>query len=204
MKILRNQSNVVARRNQVDLRSALGFVISLERLGDYLRNFQRTPQSMVSCVDVNEVFTKSFPTGIKYLTDKKLRWHEKFFWFVALSLSITVCSYLIYDSFRKWQMAPVIVSFSEKFLNIWEIPFAAVTICPTAGVSPLNENYTNNGIFSNALNDFPDAIDSAITNVTWRNSIVKASDMFTEIATDEGICYTFNMMNFDDVFADDV
>ncbi|CRL02114.1 CLUMA_CG015356, isoform A [Clunio marinus] len=146
-----------------------------------------------------------FILGIKYLTDKKRHWSEKLFWFVALTLSILACSYLIYDTFRKWKMAPVIVSFSEKFMNIWEIPFPAVTICPIAGLYPLDEDYNpSDGLGSNPLKNFTESIEHRITNAKWRNNLTNATDLFTEIATEEGFCYTFNMMNFHDLLEDDV
>jgi acid-sensing ion channel, other len=148
------------------------------------------------------------PQGIKYLTDKKLHWGEKLFWAIALTISIMACSFLIYLSYVKWKSAPVIVSFSETFMNIWEIPFAAVTICPIAGTSPLNKNYNASAVtrFSRqpALNNFTGSVETRITSVKWRNDERNSSDMFTEIVTDEGFCWTFNMMNFHDMFYDDV
>lgn len=105
-------------------------------------------------------------------------------------------------------MAPVIVSFSEKFMNIWEIPFAAVTICPISGLMPLNDNFkeTNDTNVTRVppLNKFSGSISTRITNVTWMNNPVNSEDIFTEIATEEGFCWTFNMMNFDNLFKDTV
>jgi Pyruvate/2-oxoacid:ferredoxin oxidoreductase delta subunit len=148
------------------------------------------------------------PTGIKYLTDKKLHWSEKLFWAIALTISIIACSLLIIDSFRKWQAAPVIVSFSEKFMNIWELPFAAITICPIAGTTPLNENYNSTNIPRHskvtALKNFTGSVEKRITNTKWRNDNINSSDLFTEVVTQEGFCWTFNMMRFDDLFENDV
>lgn len=105
-------------------------------------------------------------------------------------------------------MAPVIVSFSEKFMNIWEIPFAAITICPIAGILPLNENYnlsdTGGENTEHSLKTFNGSIESRITRAKWRNNARNSSELFTEVATAEGFCYTFNMMNFDDLFEDNV
>lgn len=102
-------------------------------------------------------------------------------------------------------MAPVIVSFSERFINVWEIPFAAITICPIGGLTPLNDNYKANGNSTiKALNNFTKSVEPRITIATWRNTVMNSSDLFTEIATDEGFCYTFNMMNYKDLFRDNV
>lgn len=144
--------------------------------------------------------------GIKYLTDKKRHWSERLFWAIALMLSISACFYLIYDSFLRWQQAPVMVSFSEKFMNVWEIPFAAVTICPSGGISVLNPNYniTSNIGTEKPLRNFTGSIEKRITRAIWRKSNKHSVDLFTEIATEEGFCWTFNMLNYDDLFGKDV
>jgi acid-sensing ion channel, other len=154
------------------------------------------------------LFTK-FPfkknLGIKYLTDKQRHWTEKLFWAIALTLSIAACSYLIYDSLRRCFLSPLLLSFSPKFLNIWEIPFAAITICPIGSVNPLNENY-NLSIQSRVrpLKNFSGMTEQRITNLKFRNDLTPSSELFTEIVTQEGFCWTFNMLNFADLFREDV
>lgn len=113
------------------------------------------------------------------------------FWVIILSLAITASGFLIYESFRKWQMAPVIVSFSEKFINIWEIPFAAITICPIVGVNSISMNFTG-------------STERKIKSVLWKSDLVNATELFTEVATTEGICFAFNMMRYDDIFHRDM
>lgn len=116
---------------------------------------------------------------------------------------------MIFDTFRKWQNDPVIVSFSAKFMNIWEIPFAAITICPIAGEHPLNENYSLKAQLGSSLDVSPlkifnGSVETRITNAMWRNTDIDSTDLFTEIATEEGFCYTFNMIRFQDLFEDNV
>lgn len=86
-------------------------------------------------------------------------------------------------------------------MNIWEIPFVGITICPVGGLAPLNDSFslsTNAG--QGRLNTFTGAIESRITNVEWRKSSADAHELFTEIATEEGFCWTFNVYKFDDLF----
>jgi acid-sensing ion channel, other len=37
----------------------------------------------------------------------------------------------------------------------------------------------------------------------WRNQIVDCGELFTEIITEEGFCYTFNVLNAEDLFRKD-
>lgn len=86
-------------------------------------------------------------------------------------------------------------------MNIWEIPFVAITICPVGGLAPLNDSFdltTNSG--QGRLNNFTGSVESRITNVEWRKSSANTNELFTEIATEEGFCWTFNTYNFDDLF----
>lgn len=140
------------------------------------------------------------------MTDKKRPWPEKLFWAIAMSLSILCCTLLIIETYRKWQLSPVIISFSPKFINVWHIPFGAVTICPIAGPPPLNQNYTMNLTkpFVKPLNDFPGAVMDKIKNASWRNYPVASNFLFKEVATEEGFCYTFNMLSFNDLFKKEV
>lgn len=138
---------------------------------------------------------------MKYLSDRNRHWTEYIFWTVALISSIFFCSLLIIDAYRKWQDAPFIVNLSEKPMNIWEIPFVAITICPVGGLTPLNDSFGLAPNFAQGrLNKFTGSIESRITNVEWRKSSVNSHEFFTEIATEEGFCWTFNTYNFDDLF----
>jgi amiloride-sensitive sodium channel len=146
------------------------------------------------------LFIQSKFAGIKYLTDKQRHWSEKLFWAIALTISISACSYLIYDSMKKTMSAPLLLSFSPKPINIWEIPFCAITICPVQGNFILQTNNSTNKSSEQDLQN----IDNKITNVRWRSAKFKSSRLFSEINTQEGTCYTFNMINFDDLFANNV
>jgi hypothetical protein len=139
------------------------------------------------------------------LTDKNLPWTEKLFWAFALAFSLILCGFLINVSYIKWKSTPVIVSFSETFINVWEVPFPAVTICPLGGTYPLSRSYDSTAHDSSpALINFPGLYKTSITDMKWQSEGVDSTDAFTEIATKEGFCYTFNMLRFEDMFQKDV
>ena len=65
-------------------------------------------------------------------------------------------------------------------MNIWDIPFSAITICPTCGVNlspPIPNNFTDN-------------VNERITHVKWRHDEYYTNKLFTEIVTNEEFCYT--------------
>jgi acid-sensing ion channel, other len=146
-----------------------------------------------------------FNIGIKYLTDKRLPWSEKLFWAIALILSSIAAGYFIQNTFRQWQQTPVIVTLSENFMNVWEIPHPAFTICPIGGANPLsnvykNLNVTNKQHVNRSLNYFEDTDSMKITNTLWMSKPYNSSDLFRKIVTEEGYCYSFNSKNYYDLF----
>jgi hypothetical protein len=144
--------------------------------------------------------------GIKYLTDKRLPWTEKLFWAIALLLSGTAAGYLILNTFRQWQQTPVIVTLSENFMNVWEIPYPAVTLCPIGGADPLQQNSLSaDEPSSSAPLQYRYNIKTPrISNLTWMGEARVADEFFHEIVTEEGFCYTFNSMNYYDLFNENV
>ncbi|XP_065161255.1 pickpocket protein 28-like [Atheta coriaria] len=68
--------------------------------------------------------------GFRYLGEQKRSCLEKLWWFVTIFVSVCICTYLIVQTYHKWDRSPVIVSFATKQTPIWQIPFPAVTICP--------------------------------------------------------------------------
>jgi hypothetical protein len=63
------------------------------------------------------------------------------FWVVAFFCSLAGCIYVIHKTYDKWQATPVIVSYSEKYTRIFEIPFPAITICPENSYSLFDPDY---------------------------------------------------------------
>ena len=77
-------------------------------------------------------------------------------------------------------------------MNIWEIPFAAITICPIGGLYPIAKN--------NTFKNFTGLTEQRIRNVFWRGQKVNSTEFFTEIKTAEGFCWSFNLLNYYDMF----
>lgn len=131
--------------------------------------------------------------GIKYMTEENRPWPERVFWGIAIFLCIRFASNLSFDLYQKWDTDTDDFRFTERYMNAYEIPFGAITLCPVGGPSPLNENYKLNDSLENDISE-------NIKNVVWRGNRVFAYKYFSEVVTEEGICYTFNMMRFHDIF----
>uniref|UniRef100_A0A336L784 CSON004091 protein n=1 Tax=Culicoides sonorensis TaxID=179676 RepID=A0A336L784_CULSO len=67
--------------------------------------------------------------GIKYLSKSETVF-QKLLWSIVLFISFVLCGILIGRIYTKRCESPVIVSFNENPVPIWQIPFPAVTICP--------------------------------------------------------------------------
>lgn len=80
--------------------------------------------------------------GLRYLGEKRRHWSERIWWAVACLLSLVICGHLIQATWQKWDQFPVLVTFAEKSTHINQIPFPAVTICPSTKIKQSLFNYT--------------------------------------------------------------
>lgn len=62
-----------------------------------------------------------------FITAKKRHWSERIFWTLAVITSIALCSYLVYDTWLKWQNTPVIVI--NNLRNIKKKQIISESIC---------------------------------------------------------------------------
>lgn len=173
----------------------------------------------------------------------------RLFWSISLMTSLLTCIYVLSNTFIKWQYHPDVMSITSK-INVRNIPFPALTICPQT------KSKTHFVVFENAFRELFEGskvhgsaereskyfesllhicspqllklikleksvldVDSALVetlrNISyrlsdsmlfckWRNEITECEKLFTQILTDQGFCYTFNVLDFRDVFHDNL
>lgn len=68
--------------------------------------------------------------GMKYISNNKSRTLlQKVLWFMCIFISFSLFGYLSARINQKREESPVIVSFNEVPVPIWQIPFPAISIC---------------------------------------------------------------------------
>lgn len=138
------------------------------------------------------------------------KFYFRVFWIIAFILSLIGCVCMIYKLYNKWQATPVIVSYSERYTRIWEIPFPAITVCPASAYSLLDPHHLWSLNESGKVNVVafvsrpqPD-ISNRFPFCIWNNEQISCERIFSEIRTDVGECHTFNMLNHDELLQADV
>lgn len=191
--------------------------------------------------------------GVRYMGEKKRHWSERLWWLVVVIISVCFCSYLVNQTWLKWQNTPVIVTFSEESTPCFSIPFPTVTICTDIKIQKTkfkfgdvwhqlnNENtfrkYSNTSLveqlyalnplcdrppkqlekyikYNNMSEMFADAdekffasakrvaptLSNTLLKCSWRRRNYNCSDIFNEVLTDEGICFSFNYLNGSELY----
>lgn len=181
--------------------------------------------------------------GVRYFGERNIHWIERVFWIIVFCISLFWSSYMIYETYEKWQTSPVIVSFDERMTPIWQIPFPAITICPETKVTYENLNFTHaynaikreeadnltenelknldvmahlchshlfkeqgfhSGLQPNDMRTLLKSISLSISEITfsckWGSQLSLCEELFTEIYTEEGLCYTFNSLKFSEIY----
>lgn len=191
--------------------------------------------------------------GVRYIGEKKRHWSERLWWLIVVISSVILCSFLVSQTWLKWQNTPVIVTFSEQSTPVYEIPFPSVTICTDIKIQrtkfkygdvwhQLNnektyKNYTETDLaeklyllsplcdrppkqidkymklynlsgvvadadarfFSTAKKVSP-TLSNTLLKCTWRRRNFNCSDLFHEVLTNEGICFSFNYLNASELY----
>ncbi|XP_060522682.1 pickpocket protein 28-like [Cylas formicarius] len=71
--------------------------------------------------------------GLKFIGERRSLC-EKIIWTIVFFMSLTICILIVYEVFKKWHKSPVVVNFATEQVNIFDITFPAVTICPETKV----------------------------------------------------------------------
>lgn len=91
---------------------------------------------------LSEYLSTSTIHGLSYFGDRKRHWVERTFWIITFLTSMSGCFFMVHKTYSKWQQSPLIVTQDDKFTPISEIPFPAVTICPSIKMAYTDTNLT--------------------------------------------------------------
>ena len=65
---------------------------------------------------------------------------DRVMWAVAFTAAVLTATYFIRNVYNKWQDSPVIVTVDSRVKEISEIPFPAVSICPSSVLTKQQAN----------------------------------------------------------------
>ncbi|KAG5873242.1 hypothetical protein JTB14_009547 [Gonioctena quinquepunctata] len=148
--------------------------------------------------------------GFRYIGENRTIL-EKLWWIISLVLSVALCGLMIYEIFQKYihypgknftrlfeftdligrmdQHLPVTIE-EEKQLNL------ASTICDFQ-----SRDTTSNITKEEDFHDFlKKSRTSFLEYCQYLGKIVECNDIFTPIVTEEGICYSYNILDKNDIF----
>ncbi|KAJ0179069.1 hypothetical protein K1T71_005844 [Dendrolimus kikuchii] len=80
--------------------------------------------------------------GVKYIVDRTMTRIEKVFWLMAIIASVTMCVFLMHNSWHKWRTNPIVITINERATPIEDVYFPSVTICPQIKCKATVYNYT--------------------------------------------------------------
>ncbi|XP_055590905.1 pickpocket protein 28-like [Uranotaenia lowii] len=91
---------------------------------------------------MDEFCSNSAIHGVKYFVGAHRALIEKTWWILVFLVSLAGCGILIRTIFFKWLSEPVILTYAQKAVPVFMIPFPAVTICPETKAKMRNFNFT--------------------------------------------------------------
>uniref|UniRef100_A0A0A9XCD9 Sodium channel protein Nach n=1 Tax=Lygus hesperus TaxID=30085 RepID=A0A0A9XCD9_LYGHE len=103
--------------------------------------------------------------GVKYLGNTTTPL-EKAWWAAMLACCVVGNAYLIHKVWVKWNHSPVIVSFAETAMPVWEVPFPTITICSSIKSDVESFNFTKH--FNQMMNNKKNG-DNITTNISERD-----------------------------------
>lgn len=118
LEVLRNSSEkVVSEKFQSENKNVEAiFQLLWRKLNSLDELYWQTRYSLVREVfcDEKEDQEEIFDAG-RHLTNCRV------FWIVAFLLSFCTCSYLIYETYKKWENDPVLVTLNERSTPTWKV-----------------------------------------------------------------------------------
>uniref|UniRef100_A0A182HXE9 Uncharacterized protein n=1 Tax=Anopheles arabiensis TaxID=7173 RepID=A0A182HXE9_ANOAR len=142
-----------------------------------------------------EYCTNSSIHGVRYFDRDERTTCERFWWLVVFLLSMLGCGVMIYKTYMKWNQTPIIVTFSEKTTPVRDIYFPAITICPETKYL----NSTMDDVVG-TLKNLSLSHHYTIQGCVYSNQFILCDDHLATTLTEEGLCYTFNMMPEEDIY----
>uniref|UniRef100_A0A182U161 Uncharacterized protein n=1 Tax=Anopheles melas TaxID=34690 RepID=A0A182U161_9DIPT len=191
----------------------------------------KTPTKRKSSVKVGALFeeycSESSVHGVRFFVGNQRGACVKLIWVSVFITSLVGCGMMIQQAYNKWDRTPVIVTLSEVPTPVWDMDFPAITICPEIKV--LNTNigkmkaimhhcsgiYKYEGNFMFNFNQVPEpnlvdflkdvALDRrGVFTMCSSTSDARCNDYMQVTLTNEGICYSFNMISQAEMFHPDV
>ncbi|CAG2065898.1 unnamed protein product, partial [Timema podura] len=86
----------------------------------------------------------------------------------------------------------------------WENDISYASVPCEYIYDPQNRSILNNSVISQFMIQAAPTCDEMMTEMKWQGEKLNACDHFKQIATEDGICYTFNMMPFHQLLQEDL
>lgn len=59
--------------------------------------------------------------GLEYVNEPDLSYGERFWWLAVIIISVTMCTYLINETYNKWQRNPLLVTLNDKSIPVQNV-----------------------------------------------------------------------------------
>ncbi|XP_029721589.2 pickpocket protein 28-like [Aedes albopictus] len=90
-----------------------------------------------------EFSANSSINALRYPFNRRLPRLEQCWWRSSFLFFIGAYCFVIGTIYYKWSMNPVMITYTQSMFPLWEVPFPAVTICPTTKVRVEDLNLTD-------------------------------------------------------------